>query len=227
MVDKKVIILSTVAIILMIILVFICFGSNLSVFKQETDLVITSNSTLNNGDNFTVKLADNNGKGIANKTVCIKLVDDGGNVNNLNITTDKNGVSSFGINANSGNYVAKCVFLGDDNYDSSNIVQNISIINKVVSLNQTDNVNSNSSDNSQNNGVSKSDDNYQRPTTIQGGKEKFTAHESDVMPDGWDPNKHELYRVNLPNGNHRMTLLKSYNFLQLKLHIDYDFLKDF
>ena len=55
MVDKKVIILSTVAIILMIILVFICFGSNLSVFKQETDLVITSNSTLNNGDNFTVK----------------------------------------------------------------------------------------------------------------------------------------------------------------------------
>lgn len=49
MVDKKVIILSTVAIILMIILVFICFGSNLSVFKQETDLVITSNSTLNNG----------------------------------------------------------------------------------------------------------------------------------------------------------------------------------
>lgn len=47
MVDKKVIILSTVAIILMIILVFICFGSNLSVFKQETDLVITSNSTLN------------------------------------------------------------------------------------------------------------------------------------------------------------------------------------
>ena len=128
MVDKKVIILSTVAIILMIILVFICFGSNLSVFKQETDLVITSNSTLNNGDDFTVKLADNNGKGIANKTVCIKLVDDGGNVNNLNITTDKNGVSSFGINANSGNYVAKCVFLGDDNYDSSNIVQNISII---------------------------------------------------------------------------------------------------
>ena len=115
MVDKKVIVLSTVAIILMIILVFICFGSNLSVFKQETDLVITSNSTLNNGDNFTVKLADNNGKGIANKTVCIKLVDDGGNVNNLNITTDKNGVSSFGINANSGNYVAKCVFLGDDN----------------------------------------------------------------------------------------------------------------
>ena len=204
MVDKKVIILSTVAIILMIILVFICFGSNLSVFKQETDLVITSNSTLNNGDNFTVELADNNGKGIANKTVCIKLVDDGGNVNNLNITTDKNGVSSFGINANSGNYVAKCVFLGDDNYDSSNIVQNISIINKVVSLNQTDNVNSNSSDNSQNNGVSKSDDNYQRPTTMQGGKEQFTAHESDVMPDGWDPNKHELYRVNLPDGNHRI-----------------------
>lgn len=38
----------------------------------------------------------------------------------------------------------------------------------------------------------------------KGGKEQFTAHESDVMPDGWDPNKHELYRVNLPDGNHRI-----------------------
>lgn len=24
------------------------------------------------------------------------------------------------------------------------------------------------------------------------------------MPDGWGPNKHELYRVNLPDGNHRI-----------------------
>ena len=49
MVDKRVTILAIVAIILAIILVFICSGSTSSLFKQGTDLNITSNSTLNNG----------------------------------------------------------------------------------------------------------------------------------------------------------------------------------
>ena len=69
MLDKKVTILSVIAIILIIILVILCFGNNFSVLKQETDLTITSNSTLNNGDNFTVKLTGSDGKVISNKTI--------------------------------------------------------------------------------------------------------------------------------------------------------------
>lgn len=97
-------------------------------------MTITSNSTLNNGDNFMVKLTDSDGELIANKTICISLTDDEGNVNNLNVTTNEKGIASFGINANSGNYSSKCVFLGDDNYDSSNVTHKVSIVNRVVSL---------------------------------------------------------------------------------------------
>lgn len=104
MLDKRVTILSIIVIILISMLVILCFGSNFSsIFKQETDLTITSNSTLNNGDNFTVKLTDSDGELIANKTICISLTDDEGNVNNLNVTTNEKGIASFGINANSGN----------------------------------------------------------------------------------------------------------------------------
>lgn len=135
MLDKRVTILSIIVIILISMLVILCFGSNFSsIFKQETDLTITSNSTLNNGDNFTVKLTDSDGELIANKTICISLTDDEGNVNNLNVTTNEKGIASFGINANSGNYSVKCVFLGDDNYDSSNVTHKVSIVNRVVSL---------------------------------------------------------------------------------------------
>lgn len=135
MLDKRVTILSIIVIILISMLVILCFGSNFSsIFKQETDLTITSNSTLNNGDNFTVKLTDSDGELIANKTICISLTDDEGNVNNLNVTTNEKGIASFGINANSGNYSSKCVFLGDDNYDSSNVTHKVSIVNRVVSL---------------------------------------------------------------------------------------------
>ena len=155
---------------------------------------------MNNGDDFTVKLTDNNGNKIANKTIQISLANNSGNVNELNITTDENGIASFGINANSGNYSVKCVFLGDDKYAPSNIAQDISITNTVVLLNQGDD--KTSSDNSQNS--KSSDDDYQRPTTIQGGKEYLTAHETDVTPDGWDPTQHEVRRINLPDGTHKI-----------------------
>ena len=140
MLDKKVTILSIIVIILIIIIVILCFGSNLSsILKQETDLTVISNSTLNNGDNFTVQLTDGNGKAISNKTIYISLTDANGNVNNLNVTTNEKGVANFDINVNAGNYSAKCVFLGDGNYDSSNMTQNISIENVGVSLDSSSN----------------------------------------------------------------------------------------
>ena len=140
MLDKKVTILSIIVIILIIMILILCFGSNFSsILKQETDLTVISNSTLNNGDNFTVQLTDGNGKAISNKTIYISLTDANGNVNNLNATTNEKGVANFDINVNAGNYSAKCVFLGDGNYDSSNVTQNISIENVGVSLDSSSN----------------------------------------------------------------------------------------
>ena len=95
--------------------------------NDKTTLKITSNSTLSNGDLFTVKLANENGVGIANKTINVVLEDDAGNINELNITTDENGTAEFNINANSGNYSVKCDFKGDNNYQSSSSTQDLTI----------------------------------------------------------------------------------------------------
>ncbi len=100
--------------------------------ETETKLEITSNSELLNGDNFSVKLEDCDGKALANKTVKVTLIDVENNVNELNITTDSNGVASFTLNANEGNYSVKCVFDGGNGYKYSEILQNLSIQNKVI-----------------------------------------------------------------------------------------------
>lgn len=127
---QNAIILVLVAIIIIIIGVgsyFLLMGGT------ETNLEIVSNSELLNGDNFTVKLKDSDGKALANETIRVTLTDEANNVNELNITTDSNGVASFTLNANEGNYLAKCVFDGDNGYKSSEVSQNVSIQNKVIS----------------------------------------------------------------------------------------------
>ena len=89
-------------------------------------------------------------------------------------------------------------FQGDDEYGSSNIVQEISIVNTAVLLNQSNDETSSNSKTSDSD-----DDDYQRPTTIQGGKERLTAHETDVL-NGWDPTQHEVSRENLSDGTHKI-----------------------
>ena len=102
--------------------------------NDKTTLAITTNSTLYNGDLFTVKLADENGVGIANKTINITLEESNGNINKLNITTDENGIASFNINANSGNYSVKCDFKTDDKYQASSCTQDLTIKETSVEL---------------------------------------------------------------------------------------------
>lgn len=123
--DKKLTLICVVIIILVAIGVTCVYF--IETANDKTTLKITSNSTLANGDLFTVKLANEDGVGIANKT--INVVVDGGsdNINDLNITTDENGTASFNIDANAGNYSVKCDFKGDDNYQSSADTQNLTI----------------------------------------------------------------------------------------------------
>lgn len=39
---------------------------------------------------------------------------------------------------------------------------------------------------------------------LMGGEEHLTAHESDVLDDGWDPKQHEVSRSDIGNGYHRI-----------------------
>ncbi len=117
--------------ICVVIIILVAIGVTAVYFiktaSDKTTLEITSNSTLSNGDLFTVKLANEEGVGIANKTINVVLEDDSGNINELNITTDENGTAEFNINANPGNYSVKCDFKEDGNYQSSMCTQDLTI----------------------------------------------------------------------------------------------------
>ena len=150
---QNAIILVLVTIIIIIIGVGTYF---LLINEAETKLEIISNSELLNGDIFTVKLTDSDGKALANETIKVTLTDEANNVNELNITTDSNGVASFTLNANEGNYLVKCVFDGGNGYKYSDISQNLSIQNKMV----LNNVVASESSSESNGGSSSSDVEY-------------------------------------------------------------------
>lgn len=57
---------------------------------------------------------------------------------------------------------------------------------------------------SQSSSSGSADDGYKRPTRTYGGEEHLTAHESDVLDDGWDPKQHEVSRSDIGNGYHRI-----------------------
>lgn len=59
--------------------------------QEESSLTIISNATLYDGDNCTVKLTDENGLGIANKTVNVTLTDEKGLKSNFKYITDMKG----------------------------------------------------------------------------------------------------------------------------------------
>lgn len=99
--------------------------------QEESSLTITSNATLYDGDNCTVKLTDENGLGIANKTVNVTLTNENGSKSNFEYITDGDGLISFNITG-IGNYSIGCVFDGDSDYKSTNVTQNVSVIANVV-----------------------------------------------------------------------------------------------
>jgi len=102
--------------------------------KVDSKVIVTSNSTLNDGDNFTIKLADLNNTPIANQTVNVTIIDANGGENPQVITTDANGDGSLQLNGLAvGNYTINVIYGGNENYTSCNTTQKLEMKEKVVS----------------------------------------------------------------------------------------------
>ena len=101
--------------------------------KSDTRVVVSSNSTLYDGDNFTVKLTDLNNTSIANQTVNVTIIDANGAKNPQVVTTDANGYGSLQLNGLTvGNYTMNVTYGGNDNYTSCNTTQKLEIKEKVI-----------------------------------------------------------------------------------------------
>ena len=99
--------------------------------KVDSKVIVTSNSTLHDGDSFSIKLTDMNDTPIANQVVNITIIDATGGENRQQVTTDESGNGMLQLNGLTvGNYSMVVVYGGNDNYSNCNTTQSLEM--KVV-----------------------------------------------------------------------------------------------
>ena len=128
---NKIIIVLVVVIVVMLAAGFLFL--NPSHAKVDSRVIVTSNSTLHDGDTFAVKLTDLNNTPIANQTVNVTIIDANGGKNPQVVNTDANGDGSFQLNGLAvGNYTMNVTYGGNNNYTSCNTTQKLEMKEKVI-----------------------------------------------------------------------------------------------
>ena len=126
---KKILI---IAILVIVCIVLISYAYSVISSNEQTNLTITSDNNLTKGDMFSVKLTNESGNGIANKTINVSLTDSNNNTTTVNVITDSKGNGNFTINLSADNYIVNASFAGDENYASSSALQNLTIAKVIV-----------------------------------------------------------------------------------------------
>ena len=94
--------------------------------KVDSRTIVTSNSTLHDGDNFTIRLTDINNTPIANQRVNITIIDANGGKNPQAVTTDANGEGKLQLNGlTPGEYTMNVTYGGNENYTACNTTQKL------------------------------------------------------------------------------------------------------
>lgn len=124
--DKNKIIIGVL--IVLILALSISAASAFSLFgKQDVKLVISSEDTLNQGDNLTVNLTNANKKPIDNATVNVTIIAENGTNQTHSIVTNEKGVGSLKLDNDVGSYVVNCTYGGNDDYNGNATSQNLTI----------------------------------------------------------------------------------------------------
>lgn len=114
----------TIIIILVVIIIVLAGIMGAILLQQNTkepsELKITSNNTLTEGGNLSIKLTDLNGTPIVNQTINVSIIDKDGSINHKVVVTNEKGKAILKIDKNPGNYSINCTFEGNDKYLHSN-----------------------------------------------------------------------------------------------------------
>lgn len=141
--------------------------------KSDSRVVVSSNSALYDGDNFTVRLTDLNNTPIANQTVNVTIIDANGGKNPQVVTTDANGYGSLQLKGlTPGEYTFNITYGGNENYTGCNFTQMITIEKPATSSNSNAVSSSQSSDWVDSNGV---------PHFYEDGKEYVGSRDGQHM----------------------------------------------
>lgn len=126
--ENKNIIIMLVVIILVLAAVlgavmFMSFNS-----KEPVKIVITSNNTLNEGENLTVQLADLNKTAISKQKVNVTVTDSKGKeVVNKAVKTNSKGKATLDLDLKKGKYNVTVSFAGNEKYGGNSTVQKLTI----------------------------------------------------------------------------------------------------
>lgn len=130
---KRNIILVILIIVIAILGVSIAMTSMPSENAQKNcHLTITSNSSLYEGGNLTVKLSDMDGNGISNQTINITITAQDGTADNNTLITNSSGIGILELDNPAGNYTINCNYAGNENYTSNSTSQNLEIKQKSI-----------------------------------------------------------------------------------------------
>ncbi len=129
-----------IAIVVVVVGAAIFLMSNMTHPKADSKMIMTSNATLDDGDNFTVKLTDLNNTPIPNQSVSITIVSSSSQSVQKTLHTDKNGQASLEVNSSTkGSCAVKIKYAGNEKFNGCNLTENLKINEKVIIQNLTNN----------------------------------------------------------------------------------------
>ena len=127
-----------IIIILVVIIVILAAAIGFMVLKpmhakEPTKIKVTSNKTLYEGENMSVKLTDLNKTPLSNEQVNITIKDSKGKVvANKTVKTNDKGNAKLDLDLKKGNYDVAVSYGGNENYTGNNTTQKLSIKEKEV-----------------------------------------------------------------------------------------------
>ena len=176
------------------------FILNPSVAKTDSKVIVTSNSTLNDGDTLSIYLSDLNNTPISNQTVNITIIDANGAQNRQVVTTDANGNGNLQLNGlTAGNYNISVSYGGNNKFNPCNTTQKLTMkekeVESKVSSSSSGSSNSDSGYGSYINGewVSMSESEY-------ANRYPALYHEKSLQEGRYDKYHPDMYEVDAQNG---------------------------
>ena len=166
------IIIGLIAVI--VILVIGLFMVMPGVSKENTQLTVSAESPVHEGDAMKIKLTDGNNTPIANQTVKVTMTDKDNASSEYSVVTNEKGVGKLKIDKIEGEYSVHCVYAGNDKYNGNDTSEKITVEKEPV---KTEQISSSSSS---------------------------EREEYQITPDGWNPREHEVSREPLENGWERV-----------------------
>ena len=134
--NKIIIILLVIIVILVAAIGFVLLNPTTS--KEPTKLKLTSNDTLYEGKDLTLKLTDFNKTPLSNQNVDITIKNSKGKViANKTVKTNDKGNAKMDLKLNKGKYDVVVSYAGNENYTGNNTTQELTIKEKVVEAQQS------------------------------------------------------------------------------------------